>query len=49
MSSMAARISVLPPGTNIEKGQYQPDITSCDYAAPINEQGKATAAFHRYP
>ncbi len=35
-------------GANIEKGQYQPDITSYDYAAPINEQGQATAAFHRY-
>lgn len=27
---------------------YQPDITSYDYAAPINEQGVATAKFHAY-
>ncbi len=35
-------------GANSEKGEYQPDITSYDYAAPINEQGQPTAAFHRY-
>ncbi|TXI96454.1 MAG: beta-galactosidase [Burkholderiaceae bacterium] len=35
-------------GANTEKGEYQPDVTSYDYAAPMNEQGEATAAFHRY-
>lgn len=35
-------------GANTEKGEYQPDITSYDYAAPINEQGLPTAAYHRY-
>lgn len=35
-------------GANTEKGEYQPDITSYDYAAPINEQGLPTNAYHRY-
>ena len=35
-------------GANTEKGEYQPDITSYDYAAPINEQGLPTAAYHLY-
>ncbi|WMW81510.1 beta-galactosidase [Undibacterium cyanobacteriorum] len=35
-------------GANTEKGEYQPDVTSYDYAAPINEQGLATANYHRY-
>jgi beta-galactosidase len=29
-------------------GDYQPDITSYDYAAPITEQGVATPQYHAY-
>ncbi|MFE0464331.1 beta-galactosidase [Kitasatospora sp. NPDC058965] len=29
-------------------GNYQPDITSYDYAAPVTEQGRATDAYTRY-
>lgn len=29
-------------------GDYQPDITSYDYFAPIDEQGRAAASFTRY-
>jgi beta-galactosidase len=34
-------------GANLDpaNGEYQPDITSYDYAAPINEQGVATPKF----
>ena len=35
-------------GANTEKGQYQPDVTSYDYAAPINEQGAPTACYFKY-
>lgn len=37
-------------GANLEigTGQYQPDITSYDYFAPISEQGAATAKFLTY-
>ncbi|WP_322014791.1 beta-galactosidase [Paraburkholderia sp. J12] len=37
-------------GANVDPqtGDYQPDITSYDYAAPISEQGVATAKFHVY-
>jgi len=37
-------------GANIdaESGDYQPDITSYDYAAPISEQGMPTARYMRY-
>ncbi|WP_246464325.1 beta-galactosidase [Undibacterium seohonense] len=35
-------------GANTEKGQYQPDITSYDYGAPINEQGAPTKAYFAY-
>lgn len=37
-------------GANLEIGtnQYQPDITSYDYSAPINEQGAPTAKFQAY-
>jgi beta-galactosidase len=35
-------------GANTEKTQYQPDITSYDYAAPINEQGAPTKAYFAY-
>jgi len=37
-------------GANVDPqtGAYQPDITSYDYAAPISEQGVATAKFHAY-
>lgn len=30
------------------EGKYQPDLTSYDYAAPINEQGRATKEFFKY-
>jgi beta-galactosidase len=35
-------------GANVDPqtGDYQPDITSYDYAAPISEQGVATVKFH---
>jgi len=35
-------------GANIEAGEYQPDITSYDYSAPISEQGAASAKYMRY-
>ncbi|WP_201695043.1 beta-galactosidase [Paraburkholderia hiiakae] len=36
-------------GANVdESGNYQPDITSYDYGAPINEQGAATAKYIKY-
>ncbi|MFC0399110.1 glycoside hydrolase family 35 protein [Paraburkholderia rhizosphaerae] len=37
-------------GANVDAatGEYQPDITSYDYAAPISEQGVATSKFVRY-
>ncbi|QGZ59134.1 beta-galactosidase [Paraburkholderia acidiphila] len=36
-------------GANVdESGNYQPDITSYDYGAPINEQGVATAQYVKY-
>jgi beta-galactosidase len=34
--------------TDPQTGDYQPDITSYDYAAPISEQGVATAKFHAW-
>lgn len=30
------------------EGGYEPDITSYDFAAPVDEQGNATEAFHVY-
>ena len=33
---------------NDYSGDYQPDVTSYDYAAPISEQGVATPAYHGY-
>lgn len=35
-------------GANTEKGEYQPDITSYDYAAPINEQGLPNQFYWKY-
>ncbi|MCA7946451.1 beta-galactosidase [Burkholderia vietnamiensis] len=37
-------------GANIDSktGEYQPDITSYDYNAPIDEQGRATDAYSKY-
>lgn len=35
-------------GANTEKQEYQPDITSYDYAAPINEQGQANQYYWKY-
>ncbi|MFZ6818016.1 beta-galactosidase [Undibacterium sp. Ji22W] len=35
-------------GANTEKGEYQPDITSYDYAAPINEQGQPNQFYWKY-
>ena len=36
-------------GANVdESGNYQPDITSYDYGAPIDEQGSATAKYVKY-
>ena len=37
-------------GANLDRetGEYQPDITSYDYFAPIDEQGRATENFARY-
>ena len=35
-------------GANEDKGNYQPDVTSYDYAAPISEQGRPTQAYHAY-
>jgi beta-galactosidase len=35
-------------GANTDKEEYQPDITSYDYAAPITEQGVATPKYFRY-
>lgn len=34
--------------TDDRTGAYQPDITSYDYAAPINEQGAATPKYAKY-
>ncbi len=34
--------------TDTGSGEYQPDITSYDYAAPISEQGVATEHYTRY-
>ncbi|PYC69039.1 beta-galactosidase [Streptomyces tateyamensis] len=31
-----------------QSGNYQPDITSYDYGAPVTEQGRATDAYTRY-
>jgi beta-galactosidase len=33
---------------DVDSGEYQPDITSYDYAAPISEQGVATARYLKY-
>jgi len=30
------------------KGGYQPDVTSYDYGAPVDEQGRATPAYFKY-
>jgi beta-galactosidase len=36
-------------GANVDDaGNYQPDITSYDYSAPINEQGNATSKYMKY-
>ncbi|MGF6979382.1 beta-galactosidase [Paraburkholderia sp. JPY465] len=36
-------------GANVDDaGNYQPDITSYDYCAPINEQGMATPKYFKY-
>lgn len=37
-------------GANVHagSGEYQPDITSYDYAAPISEQGVATSKYMKY-
>ncbi|WP_206995293.1 glycoside hydrolase family 35 protein [Trinickia mobilis] len=37
-------------GANVDpdSGEYQPDITSYDYAAPISEQGVATSKYMQY-
>jgi beta-galactosidase len=35
-------------GANTDKDQYQPDVTSYDYAAPITEQGVPTPAYFKY-
>jgi beta-galactosidase len=37
-------------GANVDAdtGEYQPDITSYDYAAPISEQGVATSKYMKY-
>jgi beta-galactosidase len=37
-------------GANVDadSGDYQPDITSYDYSAPINEQGMPTARYMQY-
>jgi beta-galactosidase len=37
-------------GANVDadSGEYQPDITSYDYAAPISEQGVATSKYMKY-
>ncbi|ABO54294.1 beta-galactosidase [Burkholderia vietnamiensis] len=37
-------------GANLDSktGEYQPDITSYDYNAPIDEQGRATENFSKY-
>ncbi|WP_175736037.1 beta-galactosidase [Burkholderia ambifaria] len=37
-------------GANLDSktGEYQPDITSYDYNAPIDEQGRATESFSKY-
>ncbi|CAE6716993.1 beta-galactosidase [Paraburkholderia haematera] len=37
-------------GANVDadSGEYQPDITSYDYAAPISEQGVATLKYMKY-
>ncbi len=29
-------------------GGYQPDLTSYDYASPVNEQGRTTEKYHQY-
>src|SRR5579864_4425604 len=33
---------------DVDSGEYQPDITSYDYAAPISEQGVATSKYMKY-
>jgi beta-galactosidase len=33
---------------DVDSGEYQPDITSYDYAAPISEQGVATPRYMQY-
>lgn len=33
---------------DVDSGEYQPDITSYDYAAPISEQGVATSRYMQY-
>src|SRR6185437_11625413 len=35
-------------GANEQSGQYQPDITSYDYSAPITEQGVPTGRYADY-
>lgn len=37
-------------GANVDadSGEYQPDMTSYDYAAPISEQGAATSKYMKY-
>ena len=36
-------------GANVDdSGNYQPDVTSYDYSAPINEQGMATTKYMKY-
>jgi len=33
---------------NFNAGGYEPDVTSYDFGAPLDEQGRATKAFHDY-
>lgn len=33
---------------NFNPGGYEPDVTSYDFGAPLDEQGRATKAFHDY-
>ncbi len=54
-SSLSFNLYVIHGGTNFgftaganafSPTQYQPDLTSYDYDAPINEQGRPTAKYH---
>ncbi len=36
------------PTVDLHGIDYQPMITSYDYDAPINEQGRATEKYHKY-